>query len=156
MQPRTAGLHLHRASLAAGLHNGHQLPLKRPHLRLLEGFQVGGVAVADGPEAARAAYHEAERLRCVGVEIILRIFHAGGNEGEVLANGGAVGYQPDVVRGAGRAYLIGSHGFTLGIVGHDFEAAGRVLHVVPHQAVARLGLVGRRFGLAALALAIHK
>lgn len=42
------------------------------------------------------------------------------------------------------------------VVGHNVEAAGVVLHILPLQAVAGLRVGGGSFGLAALALAVYK
>ena len=95
----------------------------------------------------------------MGAEVALGVFYAGRDVGQVLAVGGegvAVGHQLDVVRSAGGAHGFFGHGFALGVVGHYFEGAGRVFYVVPHQAVAGLGLVGGALGLATLALAVHK
>jgi hypothetical protein len=78
--------------LSVGLHNGHQLPLKRASAAFwASGWSGHG---ADGPEAARAGTHtmKAERLRRVGDGVATRS-SAGGDEGEVL---------PSAVRPCGR------------------------------------------------------
>ena len=95
----------------------------------------------------------------IGAEITLGVLYAGGYVGQVLpvgSEGGVVGYELEVVREAGGAHYFFGYSLALSIIGYYFEGARRVFHVIPHQTVTGLGLVGGVLGLAALALAVHE
>ena len=117
------------------LYNRCQHSMESVHLRKVELFQIGRVAVSNSPELTGSFYGEVNQAAIGRTEVTIFVYHFHSDVGEVFSIGCqlvAVADQFDMMRFSGSAYCLFRYCFSVLIVGYNFYFARFVYGIHPH------------------------